>query len=275
MAELNSRPKGSQMSELIRYSLENRVATLTLNRPESRNALSPELIERLIENFRIAESDPAVKCIVLRGEGEHFCGGGDVKGFNQTLSQSSQERFNLYEQRLLKSMRLPNLLLESNKPVVIQTRGAVAGAGLALCLAADFVICGESSFFLAAHVHIGLSLDSGLSGLLVGAMGVKAAKRLALLGERISTNEALSLGIINKVVPDDQLPGEVEKLTQRLAAGPAQAMASSKALINQAVYREFNEQLVQEAIRVGHCAASDDFITGIKAIMERESPQFD
>lgn len=263
------------MTDIIKYSVKDRVATLVLNRPDSRNALSPELIEKLIDTFRAAERDPQVKCIVLRGEGEHFCGGGDVKGFNETLALSPEERFSLYERKLLYGVRLPNLLLEARKPVVIQTRGSVAGAGLALCLAADFVVSGQSSFFLAAHVHIGLSLDSGLSGLLVGAMGVKAAKRLALLGERISTDEAMSLGIISQVVPDDQLSSAVEQLTRRLAAGPAEAMAGSKALINRAAYPGFNEQLIEEAIQVGRCAASNDFVTGISAILERKPPTFD
>lgn len=263
------------MSSLIKQSVESRVATLVLNRPEARNALSPELIEALIEAFRAAENDPAIKCIVLRGEGEHFSGGGDVKGFNDTLQLSAEQRYSIYERKLLYGVRLPNLLLQARKPVIIQTRGAVAGAGLALCLAADFVVSGESSFFLAAHVHIGLSLDSGLSGLLVGAMGIKAAKRLALLGERIDVNEALKLGIVSQVEPDAGLDEATSKLAQRLANGPAEAIAGSKALLNQAAYPGFDQQLVAEARQVARCAASDDFISGIRSILERKPAVFD
>lgn len=263
------------MSDLIKRTVENRVATLVLNRPEARNALSPELIESLIEEFRAVERDPAVKCIVIRGEGDHFSGGGDVKNFNDTLALSPEDRFSIYERKLLYGVRLPNLLLQARKPVIVQTRGAVAGAGLALCLAADFVVSGQSSFFLAAHVHIGLSLDSGLSGLLVGAMGIKAAKRLALLGERIGTDEALALGIVTQVVADEELADTTTKLAQRLAAGPAEALAGSKALINRAAYPGFDEQLVAEAVQVARCAASDDFISGIRAVLERKTATFD
>lgn len=263
------------MSELVKCSVEQRIATLVLNRPEARNALSPELIEALIERFRAVEQDPAVKCIVIRGEGEHFSGGGDIKNFNETLGQSAEQRFSIYERKLLYGIRLPNLLLEARKPVIIQTRGAVAGAGLALCLAADFVVSGQSSFFLAAHVHIGLSLDSGLSGLLVGAMGIKAAKRLALLGERISADEALELGIITRILPEADLEDATARLAERLATGPSAAMAGSKALLNMAAYKGFNEQLVAEAVQVGRCAATNDFISGIRSVLDRKPAAFD
>jgi 2-(1,2-epoxy-1,2-dihydrophenyl)acetyl-CoA isomerase len=263
------------MSDFIKYSMENRVATLALNRPAARNALSPELIESLIERFRAAENDPVVKCIIIRGEGEHFSGGGDVKNFNETLTLSAEERFSIYERKLLYGVRLPNLLLQARKPVIVETRGAVAGAGLALCLAADFVVSGQSSYFLAAHVHIGLSLDAGLSGLLVGAMGIKAAKRLALLGERVGADEAQALGIVSQVVADTDLASVTATLAQRLVAGPSEALAGSKALLNRAAYPGFDEQLVAEALQVARCAASNDFITGIRAMLERKPATFD
>ncbi|WP_431703464.1 enoyl-CoA hydratase/isomerase family protein [Pseudomonas sp. BR20] len=95
--------------------------------PDVRNALSPELIESLIEEFRAVERAPLVKCIIIRGEGEHFSAGGDVKKFNDTLALSPEERFSIYERKLLYGVRLPNLLLQARKPVIVQTRGAVAG----------------------------------------------------------------------------------------------------------------------------------------------------
>lgn len=263
------------MSDMILSSWEDRVATLVLNRPEARNALSPELIELFIEKFRAADNDPQIKCIVIRGAGENFSGGGDVKNFNETLKLSSEERYSIYERKLLYGVRLPNLLLQARTPVIVETRGAVAGAGLALCLAADFVISGESSFFLAAHVHIGLCLDSGLSGLLVGAMGIKAAKRMALLGERVDVAQALALGIVTEAVPDDQLAETTTKLAERLASGPGTAISSTKALLNRACYQGFDEQLVEEAKQVGRCAATDDFVTGIRSVLERKPAVFD
>lgn len=262
-------------TEFIKVSVEDRIATLVLNRPDARNALSPDLIEELIRCFHAVERDARVKCIVLRGEGDHFSGGGDVKGFSETLSLSAEERHAVYQRKLLLGFRLPNLLLESPKPVIVVTRGAVAGAGLGLCLAADFAISGHSSFFLAAHVHLGLSLDSGLSGLLVPAMGIKAAKRLALLGERITADEALALGIVSQVVADEGLDAAVDDLARRLVRGPSTAIAASKALLNRAAYRDFSEQLKQEADLVAKCAATEDFRSGIQAYLAREKPEFE
>lgn len=263
------------MTDLVLYSLSERVGTLTLNRPETRNALSPELVESLIEQFRAAERDPEVKCIVIRGAGDSFSSGGDIKGFNETLKLSSQERYSLFERKLLVGSRLPNLLLNSTKPVIVEAHGAVAGAGLALCLAADMVIAGESSFFIAAHIHVGLSLDAGLSGLLVASIGIKAAKRIALLGERVSAQEAVALGMITQVVPDQELASATLKTARRLANGPSAALSGSKALLNLSAYRNFDEQLAAEADQVARCAATDDFISGIHAALERKPAVFD
>lgn len=263
------------MSSQITYDVTGRVATITLNRPDARNALSPELTGELIRLIRSADSDSAVKCILLRGEGAHFCGGGDVKSFQEPLTLPPDERYDVFERRLMVGNRLPQVLLDCSKPIVVATRGSVAGAGVALCLAADFVISGSSSYFLAAHVLIGLSLDCGLSGLLVAAMGVKAAKRLALLGERVDAREALELGIVTRVVADEELDDKVNELIARLAAGPSVAMAGSKRLLNSAAYPGFSRLLAMEADAVARCAQSTDFGNGVTAMLSRSSAKFD
>ncbi|UCV23636.1 enoyl-CoA hydratase/isomerase family protein [Ferribacterium limneticum] len=263
------------LSDEVIYTVADRVASITLNRPEVRNAISPEVIGEIIRLVRLADQDPQVKCLLIRGTGEHFCGGGDVKTFSEPLSLPAEERFDIFERRLFIGNRLPKALLDCSKPIVIATRGAVAGAGLALCLAADFVLCGESSYFLAAHVLIGLSLDCGLSGLLIPAMGIKAAKRLALLGEKINAEEALAVGIVTKVIPDAFLDEEVESLIGRLAAGPGTAMAGTKKLLNDVAYPNFTECLSGEASAVANCAASTDFPRGVEGMLTRRTPVFD
>lgn len=263
------------MDELIQSERRDRIAILTLNRPESRNALSPDLIEVLLRHFREAEQDAQVKCILLRGAGECFSAGGDVKSFEATLELPAAERYALFEQRLLNAVRLPNLLLNSPKPVVVQAHGAVAGAGLALCLAADYVVSADNCQFIAAHVHVGLSVDAGISAMLNAAMGIKQAKRLALLGERIDAQQARELGIVTEVVNDDALQQTVDKVTARLAAGPAVAMAGSKALLNRMAYPDLDRQLVEEARAIARCTASDDFAKGIRAALQRKPATFD
>ncbi|HEX7913734.1 MAG TPA: enoyl-CoA hydratase-related protein [Paraburkholderia sp.] len=263
------------MLEYVKFAVNERIATITLDRPEARNALNPELTGDLIQKVRLASADPVVKCIVIQAEGEAFCAGGDVKGFSEFLHLSSERRFDAFEQKLLVGNRLPKVLLDSPKPIVVATRGAVAGAGLSLCLAADFVISAESTYFIAAHVLVGLSLDCGLSGMLTAAMGIKAAKRLALLGERLDARQAMDLGIVTQVVNEPELQDVTQKLVRRLAAGPATAMAKTKALLNRAAYRSFNDQLSEEATAIAHCAATDDFRKGIEAALGKQRGSFD
>jgi 2-(1,2-epoxy-1,2-dihydrophenyl)acetyl-CoA isomerase len=263
------------MTDILKLSIDLRVATLTLNRPKYRNALSPELVAALIAQIRRIDADPQLKCIVIQGEGENFSAGGDIKGFSETLALSPAERFDLFERKLAIGNRLPTTLLESRKPIVVVTRGAVAGAGMALCLAADFVLAGQSSYFMAAHVQVGLSLDCGLSSLLVAAMGIKAAKRLALLGDKVSATEALALGLVTEVLPDQDLTAATQRLSQRLASGPATAIAETKALLNHAAHASLATQLARETQAVARAAATEDFRRGIEATLNRKPAEFE
>jgi 2-(1,2-epoxy-1,2-dihydrophenyl)acetyl-CoA isomerase len=260
--------------DFLGYEVADRIATLTLNRPEHRNAMSPELASAMILRLREAAGDVNVKCVVIRGAGDNLSAGGDVKGFSETLKLSPGERYDQFERRLLVANRLPLALVGCPKPVLVIAHGAVAGAGLALCFAADIVVAAESAFFVAAHVHVGLSLDTGLSGLMIPAMGIKSAKRLALLGDRVTAKQALELGIVTEVVADADLSAHARKLAERLAAGPGTAMANSKALLNRAAYQGFAEQLAEEALAIAQCVATDDFRAGIEATLERRRPAF-
>lgn len=263
------------MSEITKYQVKDRVATITLNRPESRNAITSEQITDLIKLVRRANSDSSVKCILFCGEGEHFCAGGDVKGFRDYATLPLEERFDAFERKLLIGNRLSTVILDSPKPVIVATRGAVAGAAVSICLAADFVISSDTSYFIAAHILLGLCLDAGLSGLLPAAMGVKAAKRMALLGENIHAQEALALGICTKVVSELELDDSVRKLINRISNGPAVAMAETKSLINRAVYKGFREQCAEEALSVARTTtANTDFINGIDAMVNKNKPKF-
>lgn len=259
---------------LIQCQYQDGVATLLLNRPQSRNALSPEMTDALISAFRAADNDPSVKCIVITGAGEHFSAGGDVKGFSEVLGLSAQQRHDQFEKRLLVASRLPNLLLRSKQPVIVAPRGAVAGAGLALCLAADITLACRSSFFIAAHVHVGLSLDVGLSRLLVETVGIKAAKRLALLGDRVDAEQALGLGLVDELVEPAQFDEHLARLARRLAKGPALAMEGTRTLLNSAAYTGLDGQLADEARWIARCVATQDFAEGVQAAMERRKPVF-
>lgn len=259
----------------VLYTVTDRVATITLKDPASRNSLGPDVGAEIIRLMRLSDRDPAVKCILIQAVGDNFSAGGNIKSFKETLGLPPEERFDQFERRMLVGNRLPNSLLENSKPVVVAARGAVAGAGMALCLAADVVIASDTTYFLAAHVHIGLSIDCGLSSLLIGAMGIKAAKRLSLLGERISAVEALALGIVTEVVDDAKLEEITLALTSRLAMGPSTAMAGSKRLLNRAAYPDLVAQLAEEAKSIARCVATDDFCKGVEGMLSRNPITFD
>jgi enoyl-CoA hydratase/carnithine racemase len=261
-------------TDALRYEVAERVATITMNRPEARNPLSPEVTQCMVGFLHAADGDAGVKSILIRAEGDNFSAGGDVKSFSTTVNADPQERFETFGARLAAGNRLPEALVASRKPIVAATRGAVAGAGMALCLGADFAVCGESTFFVAAHVLVGLSVDCGLSGLLVATVGLRQAKRLALLGHKVDAQEALALGLATEVVPDAEVDERARRLVLRLADGPATAMAGSRTLLNKAAHRHLLEQLGHEAAWLSRCAATDDFPTGVRNFITRERRPF-
>ena len=263
------------MTDALKYEVADRIATLTLNRPEARNPLSPDVVASLVARLHAADADREVKVILIRAEGENFSAGGDMKSFKTALESGAQERAEMFGARLAVGNRLPQALVDSRKPIVTATRGAVAGAGIALCLGADFVVGSATSYFLAAHVLVGLSLDCGLSALLVGTVGIRQAKRLALLGEKVDAQEALALGIVTRLVDDAVLDEEARKLALRLAAGPSTAMAGSRRLLNEVAHRNFTEQLGREGAWIATCVTTDDFRTGVENFLQRERRPFD
>lgn len=262
------------MVEGLTCIIADRIATITLDRPDSRNSITPDVVYGLVEMLRAAEADDAVKCVLIQATGKDFSVGGDIKAFRQLLEQAPPERYDTFERKVLIGNRLPRALVDMTKPVVVSTRGGVAGMGVALCLAADFVVASETAYFLLAHVLIGLSLDCGLSGLLVPTMGLKAAKRLAMLGERALAPEALDLGMVTKVVPDETLEEAALALARRLANGPATALRATKSMLHHAAFGDFVGQLDLEVTGVARCAASDDFMQGIDSILNRKPARF-
>lgn len=263
------------MSDALKYDVEGRVAILSLDRPEARNPLSPDVVATLVAMLHAADADRAVKAILIRAEGENFSAGGDMRSFQQAIEQPAAQRFEEFGARLAVGNRLPQALIDARKPIVAATRGAVVGAGMALCLGADFVVSGRSSYFMAAHVRVGLSLDCGLSGLLVACIGLRQAKRLALLGNRVDAQEALSLGIATQLADDAEVDAQARQLAARLADGPSIGMEGSRRLLNDAAHRHAVEQLGREATWLARAAASEDFRTGVGNFLRRERRPFD
>ncbi|MDO6459679.1 enoyl-CoA hydratase [Granulosicoccaceae sp. 1_MG-2023] len=262
------------MSDLL-YEAANGVAYLTMNRPEARNALSMEMRSRLLEVFQRLESDDSIRCVVLRGAGEHFMAGGDVKSFMDFTQHTPQQRRLNFINRIHAGLNgLIYTMRRLNKPVIASVSGASAGAGVSLALACDMVIAAEDAFFTLAYSHIACSPDGGATYFLPRLVGTKKAMEIALLGERFSAAEAARIGMINRVVPGAELAAQTDKLAQRLAAGPARAYGNIKQLILQSSENSLEQHLQCEAETFGDTVMAEDWIEGVKAFNEKRKPQY-
>ncbi|MCI5108070.1 MAG: enoyl-CoA hydratase [Pseudomonadales bacterium] len=258
----------------LEISQEGGIVTLTMNRPEARNALSNEMRAQLADSLHDIEQDDSIRCVVLTGAGEHFMAGGDVKGMAESISKSPQELRKEFILRIHDLHPIMFALRRMPKPVIASCRGAAAGAGVSMALACDLVIASESAFFTLAYCHIGTSPDGSSSFHLPRAVGIKKAMEIALLGDRFSASKAEAMGMINFVVPDADLEAETQKLATRLANGPTHVYGNTKALLYRSMESEFESQLQAEAEYFADCASRADFREGVTAFVEKRQAKF-
>ena len=260
------------MSTVLSH-LEGGVLTLTLNRPEALNALNLAMIADLKAATAQAELDDAVRVVMIQG-GEHFMAGGDLKWFHSQLVLLPEERQPLFEQTIAAVHATTLQLRRMGKPVVAAVSGAAAGFGLSLMLACDLAVAADSAYFTLAYCHIALSPDGGATWFLPRAVGAKRAAEIALLGDRFDARQALEWGLLNRVVPAADLAAESQKLARRLAAGPREALARTKALLQAASSNSLPEQLFAEQTSFAACAVNPDFAEGLGAFLEKRKPSF-
>ena len=258
----------------LEVSNENGIATLTMNRPEARNALSMEMRKELIDVLHDVERDNSVRCVLLKGAGDHFMAGGDVKGMGDSIKKSPEEIKKEFMLRIHDLHPIMFAMRRMPKPIVASCRGAAAGAGVSIALACDLVIAAEDAFFTLAYCKIGTSPDGSSSFHLPRAVGIKKAMEIALLGDRFDAQAAKDMGMINFVVPDSELDEETNKLTARLANGPTHVYGNTKALFYRSLESEFESQLQAEAEYFSDCASREDFKEGVTAFIEKRSPVF-
>jgi 2-(1,2-epoxy-1,2-dihydrophenyl)acetyl-CoA isomerase len=252
--------------ETIRLEVENGVATITLNRPDSLNALNATMRRELLAAFKAVRRDEDVRAVVLTGEGRGFCSGADLRG------GSAEREF----RRVMTTEYNPLIqaIRDLPKPVVAAVNGVAAGAGVSLALACDLIWAAEEARFIQAFVKIGLVPDSGSTRTLVRALGRHRAAQLIFTGEPLSAADAHAAGLVNEVVPLAELAEAVAKVAAGLAAGPTRAIGHAKRLINHAEDASLDASLAMEAGLQELAGRTRDHAEGVAAFGEKREPRF-
>lgn len=262
------------MAEPLLLDVADAIATLTLNRPESLNALNDAMKTALVETLPRVAADPAVRCLVIRGAGEHFMAGGDVKSFHGLLDQQPEARRQHFLDMIHRLHPAVLALRRMPQPVLASVRGAAAGFGFSLLTAVDLAIAADDAFFTLAYCRLGTSPDGSGSYHLPRLVGLRRAMEIALLGDRFDAATAERLGLVNRVVPAAELEAETAALAARLAQGPTQALARTKALLTASFDNDLEAQLDAEAEAFAACAATADFAEGVTAFVEKRAAVF-
>ena len=259
------------MDELIKVSEDSGIVTISLNRPERLNALIDHMRRDLAEALEEAGSDPHVRVVIITGAGRGFCAGGDVHFMAELVERGDSEEFG----RLLGAARRVILAIrQMTKPVIASINGAASGAGFNLALACDLRIASEDATFSQSFVKIGFHPDWGGTHFLPKLLPSNIACELFFLGETISAQEALRLGLINRIVAAAELESETRKLAERLRDGPAVSIAAAKHAVYASEHGALEAMLQYEVEAQIRCFESEDGREGVRAFLEKRPPKF-
>jgi 2-(1,2-epoxy-1,2-dihydrophenyl)acetyl-CoA isomerase len=251
----------------VRYEVRDAVAIVTLDRPAKMNALTVEMREALASAFDNAARDPAVRAVLLQASGKAFCASGDVGKMSEFTPASGREVLKL-------AQRMVRNLANIEKPVVAAVRGAVAGIGWSMALACDVIIASETARFSQVFRNVGLVPDGGAIYFLTQHLGLLRAKELVYSGRRVDAPEALSLSLVNRVVPDAELEAVAWQEAVALAAGPTYALGIAKKMFKLMYQPALESLLDAEAWAQGLALLSEDHKEGVSAFFEKRAPQF-
>ena len=252
--------------QFINLDQSDGVLTAALDRPKA-NAFDETMVEELISVFKTAAKDDAVRCVVLTGTGRFFSAGQDVTVLTQE-EVSFREHLHRTYNRVITTMR------GLEKPIVGAINGLAVGAGLGVALATDLRVAAESARFIYGFVGIGLSADSGTSLVMPQLIGLARSVEMAFTNRAVTAQEALEWGLVNRVVPDDQLGEAVGELAAKLAKGPTRAYGLSKRAINRAHLALLRETLEYEAELQEIAGRTEDHAEGVAAFLEKREPKF-
>jgi len=259
------------MTDIVLQSLDNGLLTITMNRPDRRNALNPDMTQGLGEAARRAAEDHAVRAVLIKGAGGTFCVGGDVKSMAEGRAPLA---FEAKKANLRRAMEVSRILHEMPKPVVAQIDGAAAGAGLSIALSCDLRVAGESAKITTAFAKVGLSGDFGGTYFLTQMLGSAKARELYLMSPVLTAQEALALGMVNRVVPDAEVEAAAHEIAMSLAQGPTVTLGYIKTNINNAERLSLEACFDGEAMHHSRSGDTADHKEAAKAFVEKRKPAF-
>jgi len=258
------------MPDTVLWKLDDAVATITLNRPQARNALTAEMKDALLAAVGKAAADPAVRAVIITGAGEAFCSGQDLREHADVLASGAEPTATVrrhYNPIITTIMTMP-------KPVIAAVNGGAAGAGASLALACDFRVAARRASLLMAFARVGLAADSGASVTLQRLAGGAKAAELLMLAEPVSAEQALAAGLFTTVVADDEVVPEAERLARRLAAGPTAAYGGIKSELLYSTTHGLAESLEHEAQVQAELGQTADHRSATFAFTRKERPSF-
>ncbi len=256
------------MPDTLLLAQEEGVMTITLNRPEVLNAVNDLMLRELHEALRLAARDAAIRCVVLTGAGRGFCSGQDLRDRSGAATFSFSESLRSRYNPVILQIRT------MERPVIAAVNGVAAGAGCSLALAADLRIASDRASFIEVFARIGLVPDSGSTYFLPRLVGLGKALELAYTADPVDAQEALRLGLVNRMVPHDDLPAQTALLAKRLASGPTRGYGLTKRAINHALHVPLEQALDYEAVLQEIAGRTADHREGVAAFLEKRQANF-
>jgi 2-(1,2-epoxy-1,2-dihydrophenyl)acetyl-CoA isomerase len=262
--------------EELLFEKRGSVAWVTLNRPEVRNALTPDMRNRLIEIVGEVGSDPGLRCLVITGAGEGFCTGADIRGASKRQGSGTAERVAGAARDVITQgvQRLFRAMWTLEVPTIAAVNGMAAGFGCHLAWMCDLVIASENAKFIEAFTRRGIVPDGGGAYLLPRLVGLQRAKEIVFFADAWSAADAERIGLVNKVVPADELEKATTEWAERLASGPTRALGLAKGLLNRSLEQTLDQSLAEEALVQELITGTNDIKEGMRAFGERRDPDF-
>lgn len=254
------------MDDAVLLERKGHVAIVRLNREDSRNALQPAIKAGLQTHIPAVMADPAVRAVVITGTGKAFCAGGDIRDMQERGGPAIRAR-------LQRSHSWTDKILKGEKPVIAAVNGAAAGAGLSLAMMCDIVLSSDKAFFKAGFPGLGAVPDLALAMTLPRAIGQARARDLLLTNRRVEPEEALSMGLVSRIIPDGKVLEEAIKLAEELAEGPSVSLGLTKTMLNNA-YQHVDDYLAFEAMAQAIAFDSKEFAEGVAAFLEKRKARF-